>query len=243
MVDLAGVSAGNRLDVVGPAPARLEHEATDRAGYQAAEQIVAALQGGSVTTAVNAATIKPEDMEELGPFLPLCRHLGRLRGGGEPTRSSSVGPAPRSRLSAEAGSNPWTPAEGPTPGGGETVSVRRNPIERPGSVVAHHLVWRLVGGVPEVRTLAAVAYDTHRRRLVVFGGGADVAPVLALARATGWRTDAVPTRDPVDCDEAKTTRSYVGCDYWPTVTPKLNGISGSDGPGWAAAGLRPSARA
>ncbi|HEV2059192.1 MAG TPA: phosphoglycerate dehydrogenase [Solirubrobacteraceae bacterium] len=53
-------------------------EATDRAGYQAAEQIVAALLGGSVTTAVNAATIKPEDMEELGPFLPLCRHLGRL---------------------------------------------------------------------------------------------------------------------------------------------------------------------
>ena len=53
-------------------------EATDRAGYQAAEQIVAALQGGSVTTAVNAATVKPEDMEELGPFLPLCHHLGRL---------------------------------------------------------------------------------------------------------------------------------------------------------------------
>jgi hypothetical protein len=27
------------------------------------------------------------------------------------------------------------------------------------------------------------------------------------------------TRDPVDCEEAKTTKSYVGCDYWPTVTP------------------------
>jgi D-3-phosphoglycerate dehydrogenase len=53
-------------------------EANDRAGYQAAEQIVAALQGGSVTTAVNAATIKPEDMEELGPFIPLCRDLGRI---------------------------------------------------------------------------------------------------------------------------------------------------------------------
>jgi D-3-phosphoglycerate dehydrogenase / 2-oxoglutarate reductase len=53
-------------------------EATDRAGYQAAEQIVAALQGGSVTTAVNAPTIKPEDMEVLGPFLPLCHQLGRL---------------------------------------------------------------------------------------------------------------------------------------------------------------------
>ncbi len=27
------------------------------------------------------------------------------------------------------------------------------------------------------------------------------------------------TRDPVDCEEAKTSKSYVGCDYWPTVTP------------------------
>jgi len=53
-------------------------EANDRAGYQAAEQIVAALQGGSVTTAINAPTIKPEDMEVLGPFLPLCHQLGRL---------------------------------------------------------------------------------------------------------------------------------------------------------------------
>jgi hypothetical protein len=26
------------------------------------------------------------------------------------------------------------------------------------------------------------------------------------------------TRDPVDCMEAKTTHSYVGCDYWPTIT-------------------------
>jgi hypothetical protein len=26
------------------------------------------------------------------------------------------------------------------------------------------------------------------------------------------------TRDPKDCAEAKTSKSYVGCDYWPTVT-------------------------
>jgi hypothetical protein len=26
------------------------------------------------------------------------------------------------------------------------------------------------------------------------------------------------TRDPKDCNEAKTSHSYVGCDYWPTVT-------------------------
>ncbi|MDQ3675412.1 MAG: phosphoglycerate dehydrogenase [Actinomycetota bacterium] len=53
-------------------------EATDRAGYQAAEQIVAALDGASVTTAVNVPSISAEDLELLGPFLPLCRQLGRL---------------------------------------------------------------------------------------------------------------------------------------------------------------------
>ncbi|MBA3749049.1 MAG: phosphoglycerate dehydrogenase, partial [Solirubrobacterales bacterium] len=53
-------------------------EATDRAGYQAAEQVVAALLGGSVTTAVNAPSISAEDLELLSPFLPLCRQLGKL---------------------------------------------------------------------------------------------------------------------------------------------------------------------
>jgi D-3-phosphoglycerate dehydrogenase len=53
-------------------------EATDRAGYQAAEQVVAALTGGAVSSAVNVPAVAPEDMEVLGPFLPLCRRLGRL---------------------------------------------------------------------------------------------------------------------------------------------------------------------
>jgi D-3-phosphoglycerate dehydrogenase len=53
-------------------------EATDRAGYQAAEQVVAALSGGVVTSAVNVPAISPEDMEVLGPFVPLCRALGRI---------------------------------------------------------------------------------------------------------------------------------------------------------------------
>ena len=53
-------------------------EATDRAGYQAAEQIVAALTGGSVTTAVNVPAVSAEDLEVLGPFLGLSRSLGRL---------------------------------------------------------------------------------------------------------------------------------------------------------------------
>ncbi len=53
-------------------------EATDRAGLQAAEQVVAALTGGSVTSAVNVPAVAAEDLEVLGPFLPLCRRLGRL---------------------------------------------------------------------------------------------------------------------------------------------------------------------
>jgi len=53
-------------------------EATDRAGYQAAEQVVAALTGGVVTSAVNVPAISPEDMEMLGPFVSLCRALGRI---------------------------------------------------------------------------------------------------------------------------------------------------------------------
>jgi D-3-phosphoglycerate dehydrogenase / 2-oxoglutarate reductase len=53
-------------------------EATDRAGYQSAEQVVAALSGGVVSTAVNVPAIGAEDMEVLGPFLPLATQLGRL---------------------------------------------------------------------------------------------------------------------------------------------------------------------
>ena len=53
-------------------------EATDRAGYQSAEQVVAALSEGVVSTAVNIPSIEPEDMEVLGPFLPLATQLGRL---------------------------------------------------------------------------------------------------------------------------------------------------------------------
>ena len=53
-------------------------EATDRAGYQSAEQVLAALTGGVVSTAVNIPAIGAEDMEVLAPFLPLATQLGRL---------------------------------------------------------------------------------------------------------------------------------------------------------------------
>ncbi len=53
-------------------------EAQDRAGVQTAEQVVAALTGGVVSTAVNIPAISSADMEVLGPYVPLARQLGRL---------------------------------------------------------------------------------------------------------------------------------------------------------------------
>lgn len=53
-------------------------EATDRAGYQAAEQVVAALTGQPVTTAVNVPAIGADDLAAVEPFLGLCVSLGRI---------------------------------------------------------------------------------------------------------------------------------------------------------------------
>jgi D-3-phosphoglycerate dehydrogenase / 2-oxoglutarate reductase len=56
-------------------------EAQDRAGVVTAEQVTAALGGGVVTNAVNIAAVRPEAMEALAPFVPLCEKLGRLAQG------------------------------------------------------------------------------------------------------------------------------------------------------------------
>jgi D-3-phosphoglycerate dehydrogenase len=53
-------------------------EAQDRAGIVVAEQVVAALDGALVTNAVNIPTLGAEDLEALGPFIPLAAKLGRL---------------------------------------------------------------------------------------------------------------------------------------------------------------------
>jgi D-3-phosphoglycerate dehydrogenase / 2-oxoglutarate reductase len=56
-------------------------EAQDRAGVVTAEQVTAALKGDLVTNAVNIAAVRPEAMEALAPFVPLCEKLGRLAQG------------------------------------------------------------------------------------------------------------------------------------------------------------------
>ena len=86
-----------------------------------------------------------------------------------------------------------------------------------------------------------------RKRLL---GGAVAAAAVALVVACGSSRDDLPdvtgdggasgddggnpfvstgdgglptgdTRDPVDCNEAATSHSYVGCDYWPTVNANI----------------------
>jgi D-3-phosphoglycerate dehydrogenase len=64
--------------VVTPHLAASTAEAQDRAGVIVAEQVAAALEGGLVTNAVNIPSIRPEDLEVLGPFVPLAAKLGRL---------------------------------------------------------------------------------------------------------------------------------------------------------------------
>lgn len=64
--------------VVTPHLAASTEEAQDRAGVIVAEQVAAALEGGLVTNAVNIPTVGAEDLEILGPYVPLAAKLGKL---------------------------------------------------------------------------------------------------------------------------------------------------------------------
>ncbi|MFN8224704.1 MAG: phosphoglycerate dehydrogenase [Gaiellales bacterium] len=64
--------------VVTPHLAASTDEAQDRAGMIIAEQVVAALEGGVVSNAVNIPLVDARDLEVLGPFIPLASRLGRL---------------------------------------------------------------------------------------------------------------------------------------------------------------------
>ena len=67
--------------VVTPHLGASTQEAQDRAGLIVAEQVVAALAGEFVSNAVNIPLARAEDMEVMGPFLPLASKLGRLAAG------------------------------------------------------------------------------------------------------------------------------------------------------------------
>ena len=105
-------------------------EAQDRAGIVTAEQVTAALTGGVVTNAVNIAAVRPEAMEALAPFVPLCEKLGRLAQG---ARRGSVdrvdGRVPRAAspttTPAYSGSPSWSGSSPGTPRSRSTWSTRR----------------------------------------------------------------------------------------------------------------------
>jgi D-3-phosphoglycerate dehydrogenase len=74
-------------------------EAQDRAGVIVAEQVVAALDGGIVTNAVNIPVVDQADLEVLGPFIPLASQLGRIAvelAGGPPRRITVAAHGPLS---------------------------------------------------------------------------------------------------------------------------------------------------
>jgi D-3-phosphoglycerate dehydrogenase len=64
--------------VVTPHLAASTGEAQDRAGIIVAEQVVAALEGGLVTNAVNTPVVGAEEAEALRPYVPLASSLGRI---------------------------------------------------------------------------------------------------------------------------------------------------------------------
>jgi len=64
--------------VVTPHLAASTGEAQDRAGVIVAEQVVAALEGGLVTNAVNTPVVGAEEAEALRPYVPLASKLGRI---------------------------------------------------------------------------------------------------------------------------------------------------------------------
>ena len=73
---------------------------------QTAEQVVAALTGGVVSTAVNIPAISAEDMDVLGPFIPLVDRLGAAGDGARrglerrPRRGRVLRPDRRARHAA-----------------------------------------------------------------------------------------------------------------------------------------------
>jgi D-3-phosphoglycerate dehydrogenase len=64
--------------VVTPHLAASTGEAQDRAGVIVAEQVAAALEGGLVSNAVNIPVVGSDDLEVLGPYVPLASRLGRI---------------------------------------------------------------------------------------------------------------------------------------------------------------------
>lgn len=64
--------------ILTPHIAAVTKEAQVRAGKEIAEYIWAGLEGSIVPTAINFSPLPPEVLDELGPYIPACRMMGRM---------------------------------------------------------------------------------------------------------------------------------------------------------------------
>ena len=154
-------------------------EAQDRAGVQTAEQVVAALTGGVVSTAVNIPAVSAEDMDVLGPFLPLCRGLGRVGIGARRVARASTG----SRSSTSAGSPSATRA------------CSRSPVLN--GVLAGHTDEEVnlvnAPALAEERGIAVVRDGARRARATSPTSCASASSAASSARASSARRSAART--------------------------------------------------
>ena len=64
--------------ILTPHIAAVTREAQVRAGREIAEYVWAGLEGSIVPTAINVATLPPEMVDEVGPYVPACQMMGRM---------------------------------------------------------------------------------------------------------------------------------------------------------------------
>ena len=62
--------------VLTPHLAGSTYEAQMRAGVQIAEYVTAGLEGSIVPTAINVASVPPEILDSVGPYIPACQLMG-----------------------------------------------------------------------------------------------------------------------------------------------------------------------
>ena len=188
--------------VVTPHLAASTEEAQDRAGVIVAEQVAAALEGGLVTNAVNIPVVGAEDLELLGPFIPLAARARPARDGARGRPGAPDRPvAPRLARGARHAPAHRGGAERRVPGTGRpaasTTSTRR-------SIAAERGIEVTRGAPPArratTRTSSRVSVDERRGRRARRSGPstATSSPARSASRSTsssrrGWSSSATRT--------------------------------------------------
>ena len=182
--------------VVTPHLAASTDEAQDRAGVIVAEQVVAALEGGLVTNAVNIPVVDAADLEMLGPFIPLAAKLGRLAvefEGARPKRVAVAAYGPLSELRHAAADRRRAERRLPGPGRPgrqlrERAADRRRARDRGRR-----------GALPGLPRLHEPRVEVRTDGIAVSGTTIGPEPRLFLAGAMGFSIDIEIAPNLVSC--------------------------------------------